>query len=88
MRTPPERTPSEQREHDRVQALKVGTPDAVRAWAARYNVPLIGADDDELLLLSIHAARVEALTGTARRTSRDWLAQNQARIIAAHGGTP
>ena len=41
MRTPPER----QQEAERNIALRIGTPAAVRAWAERYRVPLIGMDE-------------------------------------------
>lgn len=88
MRTPPERTPDQQRTHDHMAALRQGTPDAVRAWAATYDVPLLHAEDDDLLLLSIHAARVELLRGAAKRTSQQWLHANRARILAARGGAP
>jgi hypothetical protein len=81
-RTPPERTPAQQKAHEREQALRDGTPAAVRAWAQRYDVPLIGIDDDEMLLISIHEARVELFQGAARRKSIHWLAANKARIIA------
>lgn len=81
-RTPPPRTPEQQREHDRVQALKAGTPHAMRQWAERYAVPLFHLEDDELLLISIHSARVVAFTGALRRASEQWLAENEARIRA------
>lgn len=81
-RTPPPRTPAQQREHDRMQALRDGTSDAMRAWAARYQVPLFHLDDDELLLLSIHGARVVAFAGSLQRQSAAWLATNEARIRA------
>ena len=81
-RTPPPRTPAEQRAHDRIQALRLGTPDAMRQWAARYGVPLFHLDDDALLLVSIHSARVVAFTGKIQRESAAWLAANEARIRA------
>lgn len=81
-RTPPERTPEQQREADRIAALRIGTADAMRTWAARYAVPLFHLDDDELLLLSIHGARVVAFQGALRRESEAWLASNEARIRA------
>jgi hypothetical protein len=83
-RIPPPLTEKEQRTADRLAALRARTPDAIRAWATRYNVPLIGIDNDELLLISIHEARVELFQGAARRVSRDWLAANKARIVAEH----
>lgn len=87
-RTLPPRTDTQQRDHDRVRALRIGTPAAMRDWAARYQVPLFHLEDDEVLLISIHEARIELLTGAARRASLDWLAAHRARIITAHGGTP
>jgi hypothetical protein len=81
-RTPPERTPAQQREADRIQALRLGTPDAMRVWAERYRVPLFHLDDDELLLVSIHGARVVAFGGNLRSDSQAWLAANEARIRA------
>ena len=81
-RTPPPRTYEQQREADRVQALRIGTADAMRQWAERYSVPLFHLDDDELLLVSIHGSRVAAFTGKLRKESETWLAQNEARIRA------
>ena len=49
---PPPRTTEQQREAERDQALRIGTPAALRAWATKYAVPLIGMDDDELLLIA------------------------------------
>lgn len=86
MKTPPPRTPEQQKTHEREQALRTGTPAAVRAWATTYDVPLIGMDDDELLLISIHEARAELFHGQARRASWDWLKQNKARITAEREG--
>jgi hypothetical protein len=83
-RTPPPRTPEQQRAFDRVAALKIGTPQAVRAWAARYAVPLIHADDDDLLLISIHESRMEVCTGKRWAESVAWLNANKARIVAEH----
>jgi hypothetical protein len=87
-RTPPERTPDQQRDHDWEAAMRTGTPDAVRRWATQYDVPLIHPEDDELLLDSIHTARAQAFTGAARRESVRWLAANHARVMAERGGTP
>jgi hypothetical protein len=54
----------------------------MRQWAARWGVPLFHLDDDDLLLVSIHAARVTAFTGRLRQESQAWLAQHEARIRA------
>lgn len=80
--TPPPLSPEAQRDADRTQALRIGTPDALRAWAEQYDAPLFHLDDDELLLLSIHEARVVLFQGAARRQSRAWLDANKARILA------
>jgi len=85
-RTPPPRTPDQQRDVDRIAALKIGTPDAIRQWAARYRVPLIHPEDDELLLITIHETRIKCLTGKRVFESHCWLATNRARIIAARQG--
>lgn len=82
MRTPPPRTPEQQKEVDRIAALRIGTPAAIRAYAAQYDMSLFCVDDDELLLISIHEAREVVLTGKAKRASAAWLAANKARIVA------
>jgi hypothetical protein len=62
-----------ERHADRLAALRIGTVEAVRAWAAKYGVELFG--DDELVLRSIHEARAVDLgmSATARRESKRWL---------------
>jgi hypothetical protein len=84
-RIPPERSADQQQEADRDIALRIGTPAALRGWAQKYDVPLLGTDDDELLLISIHEARAE-LFPTMRRASLEWLKQNKARIMAEREG--
>lgn len=79
-RTPPARTPEHQQAHDRLQALRIGTVDATRAYAAQYGIDLFHVDDDELLLISIHEAREVVLTGKAKKESQAWLAANRDRI--------
>lgn len=81
-RIPPSRTEAQQKAADRLAALRDGAPAAVRAWAERYNVPLIGAEDDELLLITIHEARAE-LFSDLRASSLAWIRDNRARIVAA-----
>lgn len=81
-RTPPPRTTEQQRAAEREIALRIGTPAAVRAWAQKYDVPLIGMDDDEALLITIHEVRAE-LFPTLRAASLAWLQANRARIVAA-----
>lgn len=81
-RTPPERTSPQRQAADRDVALRIGTPAALRAWAQRYDVPLLGMEDDDLLLISIHEARAE-LFPSMRRASQEWLKVNKARIMAA-----
>jgi hypothetical protein len=80
MRTPPPRTAEQQKDAEREQALRIGTPATIRAWAQKHDVPLIGMDDDAMLLISIHEARAE-LFPTLSRTSREWLKQHRARIV-------
>lgn len=83
-RAAPHRTPEQQAEADRIAALKDGTPDALRAWAAQYTIPLIHPEDDDLLRISIHEARVadNAIPMRRRAESRRWLAANRARIVS------
>lgn len=83
-RQAPQRSPEQQAAADRLAALVVGTPDAMRAYATKYNLPLIRTEDDELLLISIHEARVQlrALPAHLRRQSHRWLAANRARIVS------
>lgn len=80
-RTPPPRTNEQQRTAEREIALRIGTPAAVRGWAQKYDVPLIGMDDDEALLISIHEARAE-LFPALRAASLAWLQANKARVVA------
>lgn len=86
MRTPPPRTPEQQRHADRLAALRIGTVDATRAYAAQYGIDLFFVDDDELLLITIHEAREVVLTGKARKESQAWLAANKAWIVAEREG--
>lgn len=74
-RRAPERTPAEQQEHERRQALTRLDVAAMRAWAARYAVGLLG--DDETVLISMHETRVldGALPAKCRRESVAWLKQ-------------
>lgn len=83
-RIAPQRTPEQQAEADRIAALRDGIPDALRAWAKRYDIPLIRPDDDDLLRISIHEARVAdiAIPVRPRAESRRWLAANRARIVS------
>ena len=85
MRTPPTRTTEQQQAAERIIALSIGTPEALRGWAQKYDVPLLGMDDDELLLISIHEGRAE-LFSDVRRASLWWLKTNKARIMAARAG--
>ena len=55
-RTPPPRTPAQQQEHERRIALATLDIAAMRAWAERYAVALLG--DDRTVLISMHEARV------------------------------
>lgn len=81
-RIPPSRTEAQQKAADRLAALRDGAPAAVRAWAERYEVPLIGMDDDEVLLITIHEVRAE-LFPKLRAASLAWLRDNRAQIVAA-----
>lgn len=74
----------------RLDALRTGTVGAVRAWAREWNIPLINMDDDELLLISIHEARLNesAMPHEVRIQSKRWLRTNKDRIIKQReGGT-
>jgi hypothetical protein len=83
-RTPPPLTPERRANAARLAALRDGTPEALRAWAEAYDIPLIHPEDDELLLISIHEARRDeaAMPEHLRAASRRWLAANRARIVA------
>lgn len=87
MRTTPPRTTEQQQAAERDIALRTGTPSALRSWAQTYDVPLLGMDDDELLLISIHEVRAE-LFPTLRRASQEWLKTNKARILAERQTKP
>ena len=69
--------PAETEHTARRAALIVGTPDAVREWARRYNIPLI-ACDDATLLNSIHDARSkdDSIPAPLRAASRRWIQEH------------
>jgi hypothetical protein len=56
-RTVPPRTPEQQAAADRIAALIVGTPAALRAYATRYQLPLIQAEDLDTNRARIVSAR-------------------------------
>ena len=55
----PTRTPAQQQEHERRQALASLDVTAMRAWATRYAVGLLG--DDRTVLISMHETRASDL---------------------------
>lgn len=55
-RTPPARTPAQQKEHERREALATFDVATMRAWADTYGAQLLG--DDRTVLISMHEARV------------------------------
>jgi hypothetical protein len=55
-RTPPARTPAQQKEHERRLCLATLDVAAMRAWAFAYGVALLG--DDRTVLISMHETRV------------------------------
>jgi hypothetical protein len=71
--TAPERTPAQQKEHERRAALMALDIPAMRAWAAQHAVGLLG--DDRMVLLSLHEARVtdRTMPTRARGESLAWL---------------
>lgn len=79
------RVPAITRASARIDALRIGTPAAVRAWAREWGVPLINPEDDELLLITIHEARIDepGLPAEVRIASKRWLKENRARIVQA-----
>ena len=74
-RTPPPRTPAQQQEqeHERRSALATLDIAAMRVWAERYSVGLLG--DDQTVLISMHEARVldRATPGALVKASIAWL---------------
>ena len=72
-RTPPQRTPAQQQEHERRQALAALDVTAMRAWAERYAVGLLG--DDRTVLISMHETRAVdvAIPRTLKNESIAWL---------------
>lgn len=72
-RTPP---PSDPKEAARRAALEALDIPAMRAWAVRYAVGLLG--DDRVVLISMHEARAidPAMPGYFRRESVRWLREN------------
>lgn len=79
----PARALAQQKAADRRAALLSGDLVQIRAWATQYDVPLVNPDDDELLLISMHEARVTDPTMPARigQESQRWLDANKARIV-------
>lgn len=51
----PARTTAQQKEHERREALAALDVSAMRAWAARYGLTLLG--DDRTVLISMHETR-------------------------------
>lgn len=72
-RTPPTRTPEQQKEHERRAALAALDIPAMRAWAERYAFSLQG--DDRTVLISMHETRVldKATPPKLRKESIAWL---------------
>jgi len=75
-RTPPQRTPAQQKEHERRDALARLDIPAMRAWAAHYAVGLLGSD--HTVLISMHETRVidKVTPAPLRRESIAWLQAN------------
>ena len=75
-RAAPAHTPDQQRQTERIAALRSGDVGQVRAWAERYGVTLLG--DEQTVLISFHEARAveQALPVSVRRDSRRWLEQH------------
>ena len=69
----PPRTPAQQQEHERRQALASLDVAAMRAWAERYAVELLG--DDRTVLISMHEVRVldKATPAALVKESVAWL---------------
>jgi hypothetical protein len=84
-RTAPALTPAQQRQAERLAALRSGDVALVRAWAARYGVPLLG--DEQTLLISYHEARAveRAMPDRVRRDSRRWLEQYYPQSVVLRG---
>lgn len=72
-RIPPDRTPAQQKEHERREALASLDVAALRAWAARHEVELLG--DDGMVLISMHETRVldKATPAALVKESIAWL---------------
>lgn len=72
-RTPPARTPEQQKAYELRTILTALDVAALRAYAERWGVALLG--DDRMLLISMHEARVvsRATPARERRASIAWL---------------
>lgn len=70
----PPRTPAQQQEHERREALATLDVAAIRAWAERYTIELLG--DDRAVLISMHEVRVldKATPAALVKESIAWLA--------------
>ena|ERR1051325_4579142 len=78
----PQRTPEQQKEHERREALATLDVPAMRAWAARYAVGLLG--DDRTVLISMHETRVldKVTPARLRQESITWLQANHPESTA------
>lgn len=72
-RTPPNRTPEQQKEHERRTALLALDVPAMRTWLERYGVGAFG--DDALVLRAMHETRAVdlRLPHKAQQESIAWL---------------
>ena len=86
----PSRTPAQQREHERREALASLDVAALRAWAERYAIELLG--DDQTVLISMHEVRVvdRATPAALVRESVAWLQQEhpESAVLAQIKRTP
>ncbi len=84
--TTQERTPEQQHEHERREAIRTLNVEAARAYAIQEGIGLIG--DDQQVLISLHEARAldPAIPRYLQRESVRWLRANcpQSGVVKKH----
>lgn len=82
----PERTPAQQQEHERRKILASLDVAALRDWAERYDIPLLGDDRDALI--AMHNTRVldQGTPARLRKESIAWLRKEHPESMALKKG--
>ena len=88
-RTPPPRTPEQQQEHERRQALTSLDIPALRAWMRTTGLEAALIGDDALILRAAHEVRVvDPRLAALRRESIAWLKEHAPDSTALKAAWP